>query len=444
MTEGNGYALVLRPGEHLTRRAVSCPTGEYSVVHQQDGDVVVYRNADQFAVWATGTSFQNAVSDPDDLVADDLGLAFGRPGRLALEGNGELVVYSAAGERRWSSGPADEPVAALMIHDWGKLVLKNARGHVLWTTDRAPRRWDGWNNVTDGSRLRRGQCLRNGSLVSDNGEYAFVVGEEDSAYFCRTEGDVLWVAAGRAGEGYELTADGRLVTRTADGIEQPATALKISSSTAAELAARNAAELLVTDDGRLVLVDDTGEVLWTMTAPMTRRQELRQRAPEKPATRPAPRVPPGVPPLPAGEHLPVVRTDFSDDAAWTEAVARVGGEYRWDDNDPLSIEVTPIDDPRYANLSPDQVAALAPDGQWPMLVIADERTMTTPERHLLMVHLGPDGWGRTARATAAAVVEITINLWLSNLDWSDYAGDGAEPDDEVIEAWNIPETLNPS
>jgi hypothetical protein len=37
-------------------------------------------------------------------------------------------------------------------------------------------RWDGWNNVTDGRRLRRGQCLRDGSLVSDNGQYTFVAG----------------------------------------------------------------------------------------------------------------------------------------------------------------------------------------------------------------------------------------------------------------------------
>ncbi|MFD2416723.1 DUF6924 domain-containing protein [Amycolatopsis pigmentata] len=85
--------------------------------------------------------------------------------------------------------------------------------------------------------------------------------------------------------------------------------------------------------------------------------------------------------------MPVVRTDFSDDAAWQEAVARVSAEYRDElmDDDPWSIDVTPIDDPRYANLTPEQVAALASNDQWPMLVVADAWTMASPERHLLMV-----------------------------------------------------------
>lgn len=264
------------------------------------------------------------------------------------------MVRSPAGERLWFSGTAGEPVAALMIHDWGKLVLKNDRGHVLWASDRAPKRWDGWNNVTDGRRLRRGQCLRNGSLDSGNGEYAFVV---------------------------------------------------------------------------------------------THRQEYMRRQRQTPPPPPRPRVPAGVPPLPAGDDgsVPVVRTDFSDDAAWQEAVARVSAEYR--DGllpvDPWSIDVKPIDDPRYANLTPEQVAALASNDLWPMLVLADARTMASPERHLLMVCLDEgEDWGRTTRATTAAVVEVATNLWVGNLGWRDYMDPDdadADADSDVFRAWNLKE-----
>lgn len=444
----NDYALVLRPGETLARRAVSCPTGEYSVVHQHDGNVVVYRNADRFAVWSTGTRFHNGVTNPDDLATDDFDRAFGRAGRLTLQDDGDLVVCSPASERLWSSGTAGEEIAALMIHDWGKLVLKNAQGHVLWASDRAPKRWDGWNRVCDGRRLRRGQCLRNGSLVSDNGDYAFVVGEEDAVYLCRTNGPVLWAAANREGEGFEFTPDGRLITRTADGIEHPASSLKISESAATKLAGRKATELLVTDDGQLVLADDTGAIIWTMEPPETRYQEFmrRRRETPPPQPRPRPRVPAGVPPLPAGDagSVPVVRTDFSDDAAWQDAVARVSAEYR-DEllGDPWSIEVTPIDDPRYANLTPEQVAALASNDLWPMLVLADPRTMASPERHLLMVCLDEnEDWGRTTRATAAAVVEVATNLWVGNMGWGDYMDPddaGADSDTDVFKAWNLKE-----
>lgn len=53
-----GHAVVLRAGEHLSERAVSSPSGEYSLVHQHDGNLVLYRNADREAVWASGSNYQ--------------------------------------------------------------------------------------------------------------------------------------------------------------------------------------------------------------------------------------------------------------------------------------------------------------------------------------------------------------------------------------------------
>lgn len=438
----DGYTLVLRPGEHLSRRSVNCPSGEFSVVHQHDGNVVVYRNADRFAVWASGTDFQRPVVNPSTVPTDALGRVYGQPGRLALEPDGNLVVYSAAGKPLWASRTAGRDITALMIHDRGRLVLKSAQNTLPWSSDYPPPRWDGWNNVTDGRRLRRGQCLRNGSLVSDNGEYALVVGEGAGAYLCRTDGPMLWAVDIGHGEGYELTLDGRLVARTADGTERPAESLRLSSSTAAELAGRNAAQMLVTDHGSVAIADDAGTLIWTLDSPVRHRRLPTPGTPV--AGRKKPRIPPGVPRLPAGEDLPVIRTDFSDDGAWQNAVARVSAEYVWGSGDPaVSFPVTPIDDPRYENLTPAQLRLLVPHGvDWPMLAVADAETMAAPKRHMLLVNLDEDSLGPTARATPAAIVEVATNLWIGNMDWEDFVGD---PDydtydpDSILEAMSLSE-----
>lgn len=437
----DGYALVLRPGEHLSRRSVNCPSGEFSVVHQHDGNVVVYRNADRFAVWASGTNHQRSVVNPSTVPTDALDRVYGRPGRLALEADGNLVVYSSAGKPMWTSRSAGRGVTALMIHDRGRLVLKTDRNTFPWSSDYPPARWDGWNNATDGRRLRRGQCLR-GSLVSDNGEYAFVVGEGAGAYLCRTDGPMLWAVDTGSGEGYELTLDGRLVARTADGTERPADSLKIAAPTAAELAERGAAQMLVTDAGDVAIADASGAIIWTLDAPVRRRILPTPSTPV--AGRRKPRIPPGVPRLPEGEDVPVVRTDFTDEAAWRDALARVTAEYAWGSGDPeAALPVTPIDDPRYRDLTPDQLRLLVPrDVDWPMLVVADAETMASTRRHLLLVNLDADSLGPIARATPAATVEMATNLWIGNMDWEDFAGD---PDydtydpDQILEAMNIPE-----
>ncbi|MBR7835667.1 hypothetical protein KDL01_20495 [Actinospica durhamensis] len=439
-TASDGYALVLRPGQELSRRAVSSPSGEYSVVHQHDGNVVVYRNADRFVVWAAGTDFQRAPVNPGIVPTDALDRVHGLPGRLALERDGNLVVYSSAGAALWASHTADRQVSALMIHDRGRLVLRSERGTIPWSSSYPPPRWDGWNRVGDGRVLRRGQCLRNASLVSADGAYVFVVGEGAGAFLCRTDGPFLWAVNLGNGEGFELTEDGRLVARAADGLERPADALGVSASTAAELAARGAARMLVTDDGRLAIADEAGEILWALEAPIVRRT---MPTPTTPLRARRPRIPPGVPKLPVGEDVPVIRTDFSDDEAWRDALARVSARYEWHGDEPLSVDVTAIEDRRYAGLTAAQLAVLVPaEADWPMLVVADAQTMAAPARHLLLVGLDEDSLGPTVRATPAAVVEIAINLWMGNMDWEDFAGD---PDydtydpDAILTASGIPE-----
>ncbi|WP_258345031.1 DUF6924 domain-containing protein [Saccharopolyspora gregorii] len=422
MRPGYGHALVLRPGEHLSRRAVSCPSGEYGLVHQHDGNVVLYRNADSVAVWATGTNYQRAVRD-SPLVSDP-DPAFGRPGRLALEEDGDLVVYAHTGERLWAIGPQCEPVESLVVHDWGKIALKNEQGHVLWESPRAPKRWDGWNSPADGHRVRRGQTLRNASLTSANGEYQFVVGEEDACFLCRVDGPVLWHEPIRRGDGFALTADGEPRTVRPDGYALPGIV-----GPAPDVRAE---ALLVTDDGLLALVDAHDEILWAH-----RPKPLAPAVPAKRARPARPTRPANVPELPATEEVPVVRTDFSDDAAWAATAARTTADYfeGEPDDEPWSANVVLVDDRRYAGLSAAQLTALVPaDADWPLLVVADAHTMTAPEHDVLVVSLDEDSFGETRRATTGALVEMEINLSLANMDWEDFAD---EEDFGLIEPMNV-------
>jgi hypothetical protein len=146
-------------------------------------------------------------------------------------------------------------------------------------------------------------------------------------------------------------------------------------------------------------------------------------------------------------HALVVRTDFTDEAAW-ERVAR---ELRkpLPGDEPASPYL--ISDPGYADATAERVlqdvretlSSLVPPG-WagPCLpgavFIADGTTMSEPGHPLLAVSTeeddetpeedGPeeDGedFGRRFRLLPDAAVEISVNLGLGNMDFADFAGDG--------------------
>lgn len=134
--------------------------------------------------------------------------------------------------------------------------------------------------------------------------------------------------------------------------------------------------------------------------------------------------PTGTPPLPVAS-TPLVRTDFTDDAAWAAAAAEVTADRFVDgDGDGYAADVEPVDDARYDGLTAGQLCRLVPpDAEWALLLVADRTTMTSPERTVLVVDLDEDTVGRTFRATPDAVLEIESNLGLSNMDWEDFAND---------------------
>ncbi|EGX55837.1 hypothetical protein SZN_30904 [Streptomyces zinciresistens K42] len=124
----------------------------------------------------------------------------------------------------------------------------------------------------------------------------------------------------------------------------------------------------------------------------------------------------------------LVRTDFTDDAAWAsllDAVHRPGRGYD-DPVDDYSDSVDAVDDPAFDGSSPEQVMAMvcesesSPDQMTANVVmIADGSAVRDPECGLLVVPLnGPIGF--TFRIDPESAGSMAANLAIANMDIEDF------------------------
>ncbi|WP_051153166.1 DUF6924 domain-containing protein [Nocardia niigatensis] len=130
--------------------------------------------------------------------------------------------------------------------------------------------------------------------------------------------------------------------------------------------------------------------------------------------------------LPEGESL-LLRTDFTDDAAWAQTLAAVIASY---DEDTVT-GLTPIDDSAFAGLTLDELAELI-DGQT-YVFLADTTTMTDSEHPILAVDTSDEdtrGGYPVFRMAPSAMAEVEVNLFLANVDFGDFA-DNLGDDDRV-------------
>jgi hypothetical protein len=123
--------------------------------------------------------------------------------------------------------------------------------------------------------------------------------------------------------------------------------------------------------------------------------------------------------LPSPDDLTslVLRTDFSDDAAWDElrAVLRSEGAHR---------SATYVSDPAYAGVTIQTLvetdAAASEDDKLTYLFLADAVTMSNDEWLLLAVDLEGEP-GRTFRVQPSAFTDVSANLAIANMDFADFA-----------------------
>jgi hypothetical protein len=137
------------------------------------------------------------------------------------------------------------------------------------------------------------------------------------------------------------------------------------------------------------------------------------------------RLPPDLPStltLPATQAALVLRTDFTDDAAWDAVCAASVAE----SPEGFSAALDFVSDPAFGGLTGEHVAGLASESDRTFLFLVDHVTVTDPEMPLVAVDLY-DEPGRWFRVTPGRLWGIENNLALGNMTFRVFA-EHADPD----------------
>lgn len=119
-------------------------------------------------------------------------------------------------------------------------------------------------------------------------------------------------------------------------------------------------------------------------------------------------------PIPDQESVLVIRTDFSDDAAWEAFQAAVTAE---DDAEPATYVI----DPAFAGLTAQQAVLAENADEVCEVFLADADMMSGGELAVLAVDLCEPG--TPFRVAPRDFVEVAANLIIGNMDLAEYAGD---------------------
>ncbi|GGJ29271.1 DUF6924 domain-containing protein [Streptomyces brasiliensis] len=123
--------------------------------------------------------------------------------------------------------------------------------------------------------------------------------------------------------------------------------------------------------------------------------------------------------LPQTDATLLIRTDFSDEAAW-QALRTVVTTPTEEDEFLADLHI--VDDPAYRDLTTEQVLALAP-AEDDLLIVADHKALTGPEMPLLAVMRADQESNDTEqgfdelRVIAMQLFSIENNITLANMDW---------------------------
>ncbi|MEV7521372.1 hypothetical protein [Streptomyces sp. NPDC091371] len=144
----------------------------------------------------------------------------------------------------------------------------------------------------------------------------------------------------------------------------------------------------------------------------------------------------------------VIRTDYGEEAAWRALVEELIRP--WGREGEYEADVHLVDDPAWADATPDEVlAAVGRDEELSVVFLADRVTMRSPHRALLALYAGsedeeddldPEYYqelvenppAREFRTAPAGVHDVHANLSIANLDFEDYAAAAGEDPEGVF------------
>lgn len=127
--------------------------------------------------------------------------------------------------------------------------------------------------------------------------------------------------------------------------------------------------------------------------------------------------------LSANNGAPVIRTDFSDEAAWKQIKKETAATYGLG----FFAHVQFINDRQYEGFSGQELLQGIPDlADYGCVFVADGDAMSAAEHHLLVLDpANPDG--QTFRVIPSQAWGVENNLSIANMDYSEFAG-AADPD----------------
>jgi hypothetical protein len=126
--------------------------------------------------------------------------------------------------------------------------------------------------------------------------------------------------------------------------------------------------------------------------------------------------------LPDTRGVPVLRTDFSNQAAW-EAIR---DEIQRPTAEGVTASVTFIDDHAYEGLPNDRLLAAVPENyRHTFMFVVDATTVTTPDHPVLVVNLRTRS-DTGFRAATSEIFTIEANLSLGNLSFHEFAAGAAK------------------
>ena len=134
----------------------------------------------------------------------------------------------------------------------------------------------------------------------------------------------------------------------------------------------------------------------------------------------------------------VLRTDFSDDAAWKEIAAEVAlpiGPAG------LLARVGCVDDPAYAEVNEENVRESLAGYTHSFIVLADAVSMKRAEHPLLVVDLSPDD-EPSFRAAPRAMQAIENGLTAGTSDFAEFGEAADEAEDGIFRAFAGDTLLN--
>jgi hypothetical protein len=123
--------------------------------------------------------------------------------------------------------------------------------------------------------------------------------------------------------------------------------------------------------------------------------------------------------IPETDNPVVLRTDFSDDAAWRLICAAIE---KPDADFGFRAHVDFVSDPAYDEITMEQILSLIPkDSDHALIFVVDRLALSHPDHPILVVNLESEP-GRTFRVVPSEMWAVENNLSLANMDFDEFAG----------------------